>query len=207
MGPEADLGIATFADDVEALAAALGLGPAVVGGISMGAAIALRLAVRRPERVRALILARPAWVAAAAPENMRPYALVGELMAGLPADAAQRRFEASETAATLAREAPDNLASLLGFFSRPEPAAFGRLLARIAADGPGVSEAEVARIAVPTLVIGHGRDLAHPFASAEALAGLIPARGSAVVTPKAEDRAAYAGDFRAAVASFLERLA
>jgi pimeloyl-ACP methyl ester carboxylesterase len=204
-GPADRLSIATFADDLAALADALALGPAVVGGISMGAAIALRLAVRRPELVRALVLARPAWVAAAAPANMRPYAVAGELIATLPAEEARRRFEASETAATLAARAPDNLASLRGFFGRPPD--FGRLLQAIAADGPGVSEAEIARIAVPTLVIGHGRDLAHPLAHAEALAALVPGADLAVITPKATDRAAYVEDFRTALGNFLGRLA
>src|SRR5689334_22476369 len=44
-GPLASLSIATFTDDVAALADRLGLGRAVAGGISMGSAIALRLAV------------------------------------------------------------------------------------------------------------------------------------------------------------------
>jgi pimeloyl-ACP methyl ester carboxylesterase len=200
-GPLHRLSIATFADDLAALADALALGPATVGGISMGAAIALRLAVRRPERVSALVLARPAWIAAPAPANMRPYAEAGALIASLPADQARRRFEASPTAAALARAAPDNLASLLGFFGRPP--AFGRLLQAIAADGPGVAEDEIRRIAVPTLVIGHARDLAHPLAHAEALAALVPGARLRVITPKAEDRAAYARDFRAALADFL----
>ena len=39
---------------------------------------------------------------------------------------------------------------------------------------PASAEDEIRRIAVPTLVIGHGRDLAHPLAHAEALAALIP---------------------------------
>ncbi|HET9068857.1 MAG TPA: alpha/beta hydrolase [Amaricoccus sp.] len=204
-GPPDRLSIATFAGDLAALADSLALGPAVVGGISMGAAIALRLAVRRPDLVRALVLARPAWVAAAAPGNMRPYALVGGLIATLPPDEARRRFEASDTAADLAARAPDNLASLQGFFGRPP--GFGRLLQAIAADGPGVSEAEIARIAVPTLVIGHGRDLAHPLAHAEALAALVPGASLARITPKAADLAAYVGDFRAALGDFLARVA
>jgi pimeloyl-ACP methyl ester carboxylesterase len=53
------------------------LAPLVVGGVSLGAAIALRLAVRRPELVCGLILARPAWVTRAAPDNMKPNAKCG----------------------------------------------------------------------------------------------------------------------------------
>ncbi len=207
MGPPNRLSIASFSDDLEALAETLGLGPVIAGGISMGAAIAQRLAVHRPERVRALILARPAWVAAPSPENMRPYAEVGALMARLSSDEARRRFAASETTAQLSEEAPDNLASLIGFFARHGPAAFGRLLTSIAADGPGVSEEDLGRIAVPTLVIGHPRDLAHPLASAEALAALVPGARLRVITPKAEDRAAYVREFRGALADFLDQVA
>ncbi len=51
-------------DQVEDLAAALrasGIGPAIVGGHSMGAGMAAGLAVRYPEMVRALLLEDPPW--------------------------------------------------------------------------------------------------------------------------------------------------
>jgi pimeloyl-ACP methyl ester carboxylesterase len=52
----------TFADDVIALADQLELARFVVGGISLGAATALNLAIRYPRRVTALVLCRPAWL-------------------------------------------------------------------------------------------------------------------------------------------------
>src|SRR4051794_39313163 len=61
-GPLDRLSIATFADDLAALIEQRVGGPVVLGGISMGAAIASRLAVPRPDLVRAVILARSAWV-------------------------------------------------------------------------------------------------------------------------------------------------
>lgn len=203
-GPVDRLSIATFTDDLDALARKLELGAAVVGGISMGAAIALRMAVRRPERVRALILARPAWVTVSAPANMQPYGLVGELLQTCPPGEARRRFDASDTATELRQSAPDNLASLQGFFSRAEPVAFGGLLSAIAADGPGIAEEELRAIEVPTLVIGHGHDLAHPLAHAETLARLIPGAILRVITPKAVDRNAYRQEFRNCLSEFLD---
>jgi pimeloyl-ACP methyl ester carboxylesterase len=59
---------------------------------------------------------------------------------------------------------------------------------------------------VPTLVIGHGRDLAHPLAHAERLAALIPGARLVEITPKATDRAAYLRGFRQAVVDFLRAL-
>ena len=181
-------------------------GPVVVGGISMGAAIALRLAVVRPELVSALVLARPAWVADAAPANMAPNALVGALLRDHPADTARALFEDTATATRLARVAPDNLASLRGFFARKPIAVTAELLCRISADGPGVSEAAIAGIQVPALVIGHANDFVHPLDHAHRLARLIPNARLAEITPKATDASAYQGDFRAALATFLKVL-
>jgi pimeloyl-ACP methyl ester carboxylesterase len=206
-GPVERLSIATFAEDVEALADNLGIGPAVVGGISMGAALALRLAVHRPARVRALVLARPAWVSEPAPANMKPYAVVGDLLMRHSPEEARRLFDDSAVAAELARLAPDNLSSLQGFFNRPDPVLFGRLLVAIAGDGPGVSEADIRSIAVPTLVIGHDHDLVHRMADAMALAGLIPSARLCTITAKSQDRVAYQREFRACLSEFLEALA
>jgi len=196
--------IATFADDVAAVIEAIALAPVVVGGISMGAAIALRLAVRRPDLVSGLILARPAWVTSAAPENMAPNAEVGALIGALPAEEAQKAFLASERSRQLAETAPDNLASLLGFFARKPLAVTSALLQRISADGPGVSAAEVRAIRVPTLVIATARDAIHPLAHAEALAALIPAARLVTITPKAESKPRYVSDMHAALTDFLE---
>lgn len=206
-GPLGDLSIATFADDVASLLEARGTGSVVVGGISMGAAIALRLAVRRPDIVRALVLARPAWVDGAAPANMQPNALVGELLERFAPAEALARFEASEAARHLAAEAPDNLASLRGFFSREPRAVTSALLRRIPADGPGVGLRELAALRVPTLVLGTARDLVHPLSHVDALAAAIPGSRRVEITSKAESRDRYREEFRAVLARFLGELA
>lgn len=198
--------LALFAADVFAAADALGIGRFVVGGISMGAAIALAIAVGHPHRVAGVVLARPAWDFTPAPENMRPYAEVAACLRAEAPDAARQRFRASATAAMLAELAPDNLASLLGFFDRPDPALTAALLADIAGDGPGVSEAQAAAIAVPTLVIGHRRDFAHPLTTARRLAEAIPGARLAEITPKATDKPCHIAEFRTAVDDFLATL-
>lgn len=205
-GPPEDLSIATFTDDVGSLLEARGAGRVAVGGISMGAAIALRLAVRRPDLVGALVLARPAWVDGAAPANMQPNALVGQLLERYAPAEALARFEASETARHLAAEAPDNLASLRGFFSREPRHVTSALLRRISADGPGVSLGELAALRVPTLVLGTGRDLVHPLSHLDALSAAIPGARRVEITSKAESRERYGAEFRAALARFLGEL-
>ena len=118
--------IATFADDVLAFADWRGVERFVVGGISMGAAIALRIAARHPERVIALVLARPAWLWHAAPANMQPYAEVAAHLRNPDARRALADFEASDTAHRLAREAPGNLDAMRKFLAVEDRQGTGR---------------------------------------------------------------------------------
>lgn len=206
-GDLASFSMATFADDIAEFLDCGGFGPLPVGGISMGAAIALRLAVVRPDLVSALILARPAWVVDAAPPSMEPNALVGRLLASHQPGEARELFERTETARNLAVRAPDNLLSLRSFFTREPRHVTAALLTRISADGPGVTLDQVRGIRVPTLVIGHERDLVHPLATARELASIIPGAELALVPPKADDPEGYRTEFRSRLAAFLQEYA
>lgn len=193
--------IATFADDVTAVIATL-RGPVVLGGISMGAAISLRLAVTRPELVRGLCLVRPAWGTDDEPPNMAPNAEVGRAIAA----GDKAGFVAGATAERLASEAPDNLASLLTFFDREPLAVTSALLTRISADGPGVTMADVAALEVPTLVCGSAEDAIHPLSLARDLAALIPGARFVEIPPKGRDKPAHLAALHAALTAFLQEL-
>lgn len=196
--------IRTFAADIAAFIEAHRLAPIIIGGISMGAAITLHLAVHRPEIVRGLILARPAWIAASAPANNGPNAQVGRLLMDLSQEDARKAFEVSETARLLAEMAPDNLASLRGFFSREPQATTAALLQAIAGDGPGVSEDNLRNLETPTVIIGHDIDYIHPLSYADTLSQLIPRSRLVQITPKAANKAAYLEDLHKAITGFLE---
>jgi pimeloyl-ACP methyl ester carboxylesterase len=200
-----DVSLATFAEDVAALAEGL-TPPVVIGGISMGAAIALRLAVTRPDLVRALILVRPAWGVASAPPNMAPNAEVGALLARLPPAEARATFAASATARRLATEAPDNLASLMGFFERAPQADTAWLLTTISADGPGLTEADLRALRLPVLVCGTAEDAIHPLHLARHLAGLIPGARFIELPPKGRDKPAHLAALHVAIAAFLKEV-
>ena len=206
-GPAEGFAIAGFADDLIALIEAEGLAPLPVGGISMGAAIALRIAATRPDLVTGLVLGRPAWLDAAGPANLAGNVAVGRLLRGYPPAEARARFEATPLAARLALEAPDNLASLRGFFEREPVPVTAELLCRISEDGPGVDRAAIAAIAVPTLVIGTARDAIHPLALARGSAAAIPGARLVEIASKSDGRERYARGFRAALAGFLEEIA
>ena len=196
--------IRTFAADIVAFIERHRLGPTIIGGISMGAATTLHIAVHRPDLVRGLILVRPAWIVEPAPANNAPNREVGRLLADLSRDEARMRFAASETAGLLAEVAPDNLVSLQGFFSREPQATTAALLQSIAGDGPGVSEEDLRNLKTPTLIVGHEVDYIHPLSYATALSQLIPGSQLVRITPKALNRAAYLEDLHKAISSFLE---
>ena len=205
-GPPDELSIATFASDLAAFIEAHEPPPVVLGGISMGAAISLRLAVLRPELVRALVLARPAWLDASAPPNLAASAFAGGLLRRYSPAEALERFEASPIARRLAAEFPDNFASLRSCFSSPRIETTAELLGRISTDGPGVTCAQIAAIRVPTLVLGTAQDFVHPLPMARELAGLITGARFVEITAKSEDRARHVDEFRAALAGFLNSL-
>ena len=69
-GDPYELSFDSFGDDLIGLLNHLGIARAVVGGISMGAGIALNAATRYPERIAGLVLARPAWLALPMPRRI-----------------------------------------------------------------------------------------------------------------------------------------
>ena len=203
-GPHEALSLATFADDLSAAIRQSSVGPCILGGISMGAALSLRIACREPGLVSGLVLVRPAWISDPAPENMAPNFVVGQILSAPPAPGERETFLASETGRRLATEAPDNLASLLGFFQRKPRAVTAALLTRIALDGPGISGSELSALAMPTLVVGHDDDVIHPWSHAQRLAAVIPGARLAKIPSKARSKLAYEGGLRSELRRFIK---
>ena len=206
LGDPARLSIAQFATDALALMDHLGLQSLPMGGISLGAAITLRLAVLHPDRVQALILARPAWVDYPAPATMESYAEVARILAR-HGDIGRALFQSGQTYRDLSCASPDNAASLVSFFTRPQPDATVALLQSIPQDGPGVTKDQIAALHLPTLVLTTGQDYVHPAAYGVELAKLIPRATLTDLPAKGQDKPAHVAAFRAALTQFLGGLA
>ena len=192
--------ISQFADDVLAFADQRGVDKFVMGGISMGAAIALRIAVIAPDRVEALILARPAWNWDISPENMSVFKLLAEYVEKQD----KAGFVVTAVADNFAINAPDNYASLLRLFDKTNPKMIAKLHHDIASSGPEVSEQQVRGLAIPTLVMANAIDIIHPIAVAQKLSAAIPNSRFIEIAPKAIDRAKHFAEFHAAVTDFLK---
>jgi pimeloyl-ACP methyl ester carboxylesterase len=202
LGDTSRLSIATFAADAIALLDHLGIRQVIVGGISLGAALSMRLAALHSYRVTGLILARPAWVVGSS-ATMAPYLEIAALLREFGAHEGALRFEASACLAAVTAISPDNAVSLKGFFSQPNPVNTLALLSTIPSDSPGFDAETIARIQVPTLIIGTGQDFVHPLAYAERLQQLLPDATLQIITSKSVSKDQYKLDFRNALFRFL----
>ncbi|MEZ4385171.1 MAG: alpha/beta hydrolase [Nannocystaceae bacterium] len=156
-----------LADDVAGLLDHLGVERAVVGGVSFGSGVALRLALRHPRRVAGLALLSPLF--AGAERGLAP----------APREAMLRMADFGE------RALREGIAALTPLFAELPPAIRARALAMVASFDPGsvaattrflASEAqpiaslgELATITAPTLVVP-GEDPSHPAEVAAAYA-------------------------------------
>jgi len=168
--------IESMADDVAALLAEIDGEPAHVVGLSLGACVALRLALQAPARVRSLTLVNPfARVQPTGPRDVARLLLRLTMLGVAPmrmvgAHVARGLFPWPEQRALY-----ESAVSSLGATSRSGYAAALRALAQFDARG------QVAAIRRPTLVVAGDRDGMVPLAPKLRLAAAIPGARIVVV--------------------------
>jgi pimeloyl-ACP methyl ester carboxylesterase len=202
-----------WADDLHALAGSLGMLPAIVGGSSSGARLALLFALRYPQAVRALLLWRVTGGAFAVRRLVEKYYDQYIRLAetgGMAAVCAEEHF------AELIRARPSNRERLMPI----DPNAFVAVMRAwrtpfvAGADLPliGTSAADLASIGAPACLIP-GDDRTHQGEAGAAAARLMPdcevrrvtdVDQNVDVTP-VEDWYAKAGDIGAIFTDFLAR--
>jgi pimeloyl-ACP methyl ester carboxylesterase len=214
LGDPSALTFDAFGDDLVALLDHLSLERAALGGISMGAGVALNVAVRYPERVAGLVLSRPAWLdGPMPPENGARYAGIARLLRAVAAasdkDKALRRalaeFEDSDDYRVLRASSPDTAYSLRGQLTNERAVAAVERLERLPVDRPLADLRAAAAIRVPTLVMAQRQDPIHRFAFGEALARAIPGARLVELTPKSIAQERHAAEVQGCLEVFLSR--
>jgi pimeloyl-ACP methyl ester carboxylesterase len=206
IGPEEAFTFDGLADDVIALLDRLGLvRPAVAVGVSMGAGIALNLAIRYPGRVAALVLVRPAWLDRPMPPHLAAYPLMAGLLRAHGAADGLTRFERSGLHRTVQAESPAAAASLRGQFTAPSAAERAVRLDRMPHSAPTLDTMVLGRVQQPALVVGAPRDPVHPLALAEATAAALPDASLRVVSERDEDPARQRSEIAQETARFVAR--
>lgn len=205
LGDPQSIALAAFADDLRALMDHLEIEHAVVGGISMGAAVALNFTLRFPERVLGLVLSRPAWLDEPNPWNVERFHLIAELVRQHGARRGQEFFKATEVYREALRRWPDVAASLAMQFEHPRIEQSVFKLERIINDRPNADRREWQAIHVPTLVLANRQDPIHPFEYGQILAGLIPNAEFQELTSKSVSKERHGTEVQRFLVEFLQK--
>jgi pimeloyl-ACP methyl ester carboxylesterase len=178
---------------------------AVVGGISMGAGVALSFAPAHPARVTRLILVRPAWLDRPFPSNLRWFPRAARLLQEYSADEAAERFEQLPEFSELAAGSKPAADSLLGQF-RPRARERAAILAGMPASVPLTNLAQCRQLQMPTLVVVNARDPVHPDTLGEQLADAIPGAARVRITSKEESETRHQAELASTLRDFLETI-
>ena len=151
-----------YADTVITFMDQLNIDQAIFGGISMGSGISINIALRYPDRVKALILVRPAWVDQTGPENLK-ILLPGAELIGKPDGKAQFQQLPEFKDIVL----PTVAQSVLGVFAEDQQPALSKVIKHMVGDRPFQSMEQLYGIKVPCLILGNDHDPLHPFEMAK----------------------------------------
>jgi pimeloyl-ACP methyl ester carboxylesterase len=199
------LTFSSFADDLGSLLNHLEIRAAVIGGISMGAGVALNFALRFPDRTLSLILCRPAWLNERLPKNLRAYPQIASLIEHEGIVKGRTLFESYELFKQVLDQSVDSAHSLLRQFERRGAEHNFAVLDRMPKDVPNNDSADWKTIRVPTLILGNHQDPIHPIEYAQLLSSLIPSSTFQEVTPKSVDPAGHVKEVATAISLFLQQ--
>ena len=213
LGDPRKLRIDQFADDLIAFMDHLETDVAVLGGISMGAAVALNTAARYPQRCLGLVLSRPAWLnGSMSTAAVAAYAEAAQLLEDSPsAESAFQQLQTSGIYRLLTAISPDAGKSLLGqvrcVISNPSlrESAIARLRS-LPVGQSGLDLTTASTITVPTLIMATPNDPIHPPGFAEAFAGVIPRASLAKLAPKEVNDAPHIEEVNSHIVRFLDSL-
>lgn len=206
LGDERDLTFSQFARDLQGLLDHLAIDRAVVGGISMGAGIATRFALHAPERVRGLVLIRPAWLNKPFPANLDLPVLVARLFEEHGLARWQSYFDQHPLVQLVQAQEPSLVDTMRSQFDSSLAIERRARLTRIPGDSPLTDWRELSSLAVPAIVIGCENDWLHPLAIAETWASRLPKAELRQAATKSVDFPQHSRDVRGHVNEFLKSL-
>ncbi|CUH42742.1 alpha/beta fold hydrolase [Ruegeria atlantica] len=164
-------------------------------GISMGSAISLKVAVRRPDLCDGLIVVRPAWLTEDSPANLKLIGLIAKLFEEHSADEVLELLEADPDFQEIEQDVPGAAESLRACVTRPLGQTHASVLAAIFRDAPFRRLNELRNVRCPAVVIGTNADPLHPVELARQTANALPDARLEILPPKYLDPEAYDAAF------------
>jgi pimeloyl-ACP methyl ester carboxylesterase len=178
-------------------------GPLTLVGISMGAALCLRIALARPADVERLVFVRPAFTDQPLPRNLELFPVLGELLTRYGALEAERLFRGSARYRAVELVSKLGAAGLVAQLRAPRAAERAIRLLEIPRNRAFSSDRELAVLDVPTTIVAAPRDPVHPLEVAQRWADGLPHSRLVTVPARDDGMPAYTEALRAAVASAL----
>lgn len=197
---------ATFSEDLASFLRVMEIGVAVVAGVSLGAGVALRLALDYPDYVKALGLIRPAWIHVPLTEGQLVWPEIVDLLRAEGRERGLETFRDSATYAEVREVSEYAAASLCSQFADPRAVERVPRLDGLPRSTPYDDPSALSRILVPTLVVGASRDPQHPLEFANIWARALPRSRLVEVTSKAINPDAHNQEVRDAMERFLREL-
>jgi pimeloyl-ACP methyl ester carboxylesterase len=195
---------AALAADVMALLDRLDVGgPLLLVGVSMGAGIAIHLAHDAPDRVIGVLAIRPAWCHQPSPSNLSAYPLIASLLRRLGPVAGLSAFLDTTTYRRMLDASPAAARSMRDQFTNPHAVERAARLDRMPRSVPYAGAADLAAIAVPTIVLGARRDPVHPLAMAHQWAATLPVAECRELVARDIDPVAQSQQIRRATIDFV----
>jgi len=175
--------------------------PLTVIGISLGAALTLRLAFSGALPIDRLVLLRPAFTDQPIPANLTVFPVIGELLHRHPVDRAEKLFRGTGAYRSIREESELGAAGMIEQFRKPDAAA--RAIRLVEFPRNRAFEPNDRPLAVPTAIIAAPRDPVHPVSVAELWNRKLP--GSTLTRLPARDDGVkpYVAATRAAVRAAL----
>lgn len=202
----AKLNFQEMADDMAALLDHLSIPKAVVGGVSMGAAIALSFGLRHTAAARGLIISRPAWVHHGNPPGLAFTKGFADLVRLYGPEQGISKFRDTDFYKELLQCYPDTDKTVTETFAEWSPEALIACYEAIPASSPVDSLASLRGLNLPILIVANRKDPVHPFEFAEALAQALPQAQLQEIIPKSDDANGHTRQFRQCVTEFVAQL-
>jgi pimeloyl-ACP methyl ester carboxylesterase len=205
VGEASDFALQNLADEVASalIFAGHGATPLTLIGISMGAAIALRLALDPRLEVSDAVFVRPAFIDHGLPQNLRPFPVIAQLLADHGAVEGERRFRQGALFARAAAESPVGADALLQQFRHPLAVERSRRLVEIPRNRAWSDASEPASVTACTAVVAAVGDPVHPITIARQWAEALPRPVYAEVPSRDAGYGAQVAASRQAVTRFL----
>lgn len=142
----------------------LGIEKAHFGGISMGAGIAINMALRYPEKVQTLFLVRPAWIDQESPDHLKVLVKAAKLMGRLDGI---ERFKKDPTFLSINNILPEAAESLQTVFDPKQQKSLPTVLNAMVNDKPYSTLEDLKKLNLPCMIVGNHNDPLHPYTIAE----------------------------------------